>query len=107
MNDFERWFADPENPKDLEEALNLPIVQKALNLIISNNVPSGFTTGDAQLMTAQAAQNWHYASGFHDAFKRLRNLAIAVQPEEPEIQAFDPKWLIQWHEERQKANKTN
>lgn len=107
MTDIERWFADPENPKDLAEALNLPIVRKALEIITTNSLPSGFVKGDAALMTAQAVQNWNYSAGFYDAFRKLKNLSVSLEPKEEEVGAFDPKWMMEWHENRQKMNQPN
>lgn len=106
MTDLQEWFIDPSNPRELDEALKLPSVKKALSIISLGAVPSGFTTGDPATKVTQAAHNWHYYAGFHDAIKMLRSLARDVTPEEAPLEPFDPEWLIEWSKQRQQSNPT-
>jgi hypothetical protein len=103
MTDLERWFQDPENPKELAQALAIPAVQKAIQMLVMLNLPDGFTSGDAMTKVTQAAHNWHYYAGFHDFHRKLKSLSIPLEPEDKEpLEAFDPAWLKEWSETRQK-----
>jgi hypothetical protein len=103
MTDLERWFQDPENPKELAQALGHPAVQKAISLLVMLNLPDGFTDGDAMTKVTQAAHNWHYYAGFHDFHRKLKALSISIEPEDKEpLEAFDPEWLKEWSQNNQK-----
>ncbi len=102
MTELEKWFADPNNPRELEAALNLPIIQKALTLQMMMNLPAGFTDGGAQESVTQGSHNWHYYAGFHDFPKKLKSLAVQLTGEDTSpLEAFDSEWLLEWAQKRQ------
>lgn len=104
MTELEKWFADPANPRELEEVLNSPLMARALHMLTMMNLPSGFTQGSD--MVAQAAHNWHYYAGYHEFHKKLRMLAFYKETDaDLQTEAFDKEWLLKWHQEQQ-ANKT-
>lgn len=100
MTERDKWFSDPSNARELEVLLNHPVLKQAIDILIKDKLPHGFTVGDASLQVTQAAHNWHFFAGFHDFHRGLAMLTAQKKEAQETMEAWDPAWSAEFLEKK-------
>ena len=69
----EQWYKDPENYRQLAEALKTPIIKQAISLLKDENEPEA--TEGTNTNVTYTVSKFHHGAGFYGALRSLRELS--------------------------------